>query len=527
MEFAFRQVPKFLNYALPEPVVITAETGNCESTEEELQSVMKKLSEKNRFSLLWVLSGLVLALLFIVVSVRAEAQNNPGDKPYPAIIQNMLELIQRNYVDEVDSQTLFEGAMKGMLESLGDPHSAFLPAREYEDLNDTTSGRFGGVGLYISKPLEPKSEGVPPYVEVSAPIEDTPGWRAGINPGDLIIEIDGEATDTLSMDTVLSRLRGVPGTNVNLLIRRGPKLEFPVTLTRAVIEVPVIKHEMIGNIGYIRIITFTPMTVTRTREALEDFKKKNYSALIVDLRNNPGGLLDSAVGICELFLNGGTIVSTKSRIPAETHNYTARHRSVVPQDMPVVVLINRGSASASEIVAGALKDRGRAYLVGEKTFGKGSVQRVYPVGGNVGFRITTARYYTPSDVNIDKIGIPPDREVLFPEFSAAEAEKLKEVVTANTIPAFVEQNPKPEATRVDAFVEELHAKYGLDKTLLRRLIRNEQNRTVIAPVYDLEFDVQLQEAVRIIRNGNFTQLMKTTKTLKVLQEEANALPLAS
>ena len=489
---------------------------------------MNKFFEKKRDILIWILSGLVLGAVFIVVSVpRAEAQNNPVDRSYPALIQNVFDFIQRNYVDEVDARHLFEGAMKGMLDSLDDPHSAFLPAREYEDLNDTTSGRFGGVGLYISKPLETKPDGTPPFVEVSSPIEDTPGWRAGINPGDLIIEIDGEPTDVLSMDVVLSRLRGVPGTSVKLLIRRGAKLEFPVTLTRAVIEVPVIKHEMIGDIGYLRIISFTPMTVTRTKQALEDFKEKRYKALVVDLRNNPGGLLDAAVGICELFLEDGTIVYTKSRIPAENISYSAGRGTVVPQDMPVIVLINRGSASASEIVAGALKDRGRAYLVGEKSFGKGSVQKVYPVGGNAGFRITTARYYTPSNANIDKIGIPPDREVLFPEFSAADTEKLKDLISANVIPVFVEQNPRAGSAQIDTFAEELSAKYSLDKALLRRLIRNEQNRTVIAPVYDLEYDIQLQEAVQIIRSGTYPQLMKTSKTLKTLQEEADALPLAS
>jgi carboxyl-terminal processing protease len=195
--------------------------------------------------------------------------------------------------------------------------------------------------------------------------------------------------------------------------------------------------------------------------------------------------------------------------------------------MPVVVLINRGSASASEIVAGALKDRGRAYLVGEKTFGKGSVQRVFPVGENAGFRITTARYYTPSDVNIDKIGRPPDREVLFPEFSVDDVEKLSKLIASNAIPAFVEKNPRPSNIQIDEFVKELTANYGLDSVFLRRLIRNEQNRTVIAPVYDLEYDVQLREAVQIIRSGNYSEMMKNSKTLKALQEEANALPMAS
>jgi carboxyl-terminal processing protease len=397
-----------------------------------------------------------------------------------------------------------------------------------EDLNDTTQGSFGGVGLYISKPLEAKPDGTPPYVEVASPIEDTPGWRAGINPGDLIIEIDGEATDLISMDAVLARLRGVPGTNVRLLIRRGATLEFPVILTRAIIEVPVIKHAMIGDTGYIRIISFTPMTTDRTREALLEFKRQNCKNIIVDLRNNPGGLLEAAVGVCELFLDGGVVVSTKSRIESENRVYNAYRKPVVSEETPLIVLINKGSASASEIVAGALKDRGRAYLIGEKSYGKGSVQKVFPVGNNTGFRLTTARYYTPSGVNIDKIGIPPDREVLFPEFSTEDAEKLTRLIEENKIPEFVETNPEASPAKLDVFVQELNSQYGLDASLLRRLIRNEQNRTLIAPVYDLEYDVQLQEAVNILRDGSFSTLMRTTKTLKTLQEEADEeLPLAS
>jgi carboxyl-terminal processing protease len=270
------------------------------------------------------------------------------------------------------------------------------------------------------------------------------------------------------------------------------------------------------------------MTASRTKEALNEFTAKACKSIIVDLRNNPGGLLESAVGVCELFLDGGVVVSTKSRIANENRVYRAYGKPAVAQDIPVIVLINKGSASASEIVAGALKDRGRAYLVGEKSYGKGSVQKVYPVGNNTGFRLTTARYYTPSDVNIDKIGIPPDREVPFPEFSAADVEKLNELVQANSIPKFVEENPRATQAGIDVFVQELNSRYGLDMNLLRRLIRNEQNRTVIAPVYDLEYDVQLQEAVNILRNGSFFQLMKTSKTLKTLQEEADDdVPLAS
>jgi carboxyl-terminal processing protease len=430
-------------------------------------------------------------------------------------------------VEEVDPQALYEGAMTGMLNALGDPYTSFLPESEMTDLNDTTQGSFGGVGLYISKPVGERPDGKPPYVEVASPIEDTPGWRAGINPGDLIIEIDGESSDTLTMDEVLARLRGTPGAGVKLLIRRGEKLEFPVTLVRAVIEVPTTKYAMIGDTGYLKLITFTPMTVDRARDAISEFQTKQYKSLILDLRNNYGGLLNSAVDISSLFLDGGVVVSTKSRIPAENHTFSARRSPLVGAEIPVIVLINRGSASASEIVAGALKDRGRAYLVGEKSFGKGSVQQVYPLDKS-GFKITTARYYTPSDVNIDKIGIPPDREVGFPEYTDADAEKLNELIKANRIADFIKDKPEASSGEINAFAGILAREYQLDVPLLRRLIRNEQNRTTIAPVYDLEYDVQLQEAVNILRGGTYGTLMKAAKTLKALQEDAaEDLPLAS
>jgi carboxyl-terminal processing protease len=277
---------------------------------------------------------------------------------------------------------------------------------------------------------------------------------------------------------------------------------------------------MIGDIGYLKLITFTPMTVDRAREAIEFFRENNYRNLIIDLRNNYGGLLETAIGICDLFLDGGMIVSTKSRIPQENMVRSARRNTAVPTDMPIVVLINRGSASASEIVAGALKDRGRAYLVGEKSYGKGSVQQVYPIDNYSGFKLTTARYYTPSGMNIDKIGIPPDLEVNFPEYGAEIEEALGLLIRSNRIPDFVRTHPQATQAQVDALVQELNREYPIDLVLLRRLVRNEQNRTAIAPVYDLDYDVQLQAAVNILRDGSYARLIRTTRTLRDLQEEA-------
>jgi carboxyl-terminal processing protease len=453
---------------------------------------------------------------------RAFAQNRPQDLSgqYLSIIRNVFDFIQRHYVDEVKPELLFEGAMTGMFNSLDDPYSSFLPESEMKDLTDTTQGSFGGVGLYISgKGNTPRPDGKPNFLEVAAPIEDTPGWRAGINPGDFIISINGELTDILTSDEAVARLRGKPGTEVRLIIRRGERLEFPVTLVRANIEVPTVKHDMIGNLGYLKLLTFTPYTIDRCKEAISMFQAVGYRGVILDLRNNYGGRLDSAVEVTNLFIEGGVVVSTKSRIAGENQVFYARAKSAVPSDIPVIVLINRGSASASEIVAGALKDRGRAFLVGEKSYGKGSVQQVYPLD-KVGFKITTARYYTPSDVNIDKIGIPPDREVLFPEFTEADAGKLNTIINSNRITEFVEKNPGAGTADIEAFARTLSREFDLDITLLRRLIRNEQNRTTIAPVYDLEYDVQLQEAVKILQEGSFRSLMQTTKNLKTLQEEA-------
>ena len=480
----------------------------------------------------WIVATVAFCALFTFALIPgASAQGNAEGgstaaqvRNYSNTMQNVFDFIIRNYVEEVDPRVIFEGAMNGMFGALEDPYSSFLTEKDMSDMSDTTQGSFGGVGLNII-PFRQKPDGKLTYVEVVSPIEDTPGWRAGINPGDLIIEINGISTGTLTMDEVLGLLRGTPGETVRLVIRRGERMEFPVTLTRAIIEVPTVKHAMIGDTGYLKLLTFTPMTAERARDAINDFQAHNYRSLILDLRNNYGGLLNSAVEIANLFLDGGLVVRTRSRIRSENRDFNAARSTLVPADIPVIVLINRGSASASEIVAGALKDRGRAYLVGEKTFGKGSVQQVYPLS-STGFKITTARYYTPSDVNIDKIGIPPDREVLFPEYTEEDAVKLNELINANRIPEWVGQNHQASAAQIDAFARTLEREYSLNLPLLRRLIRNELNRTVIAPVYDMEYDIQLQEAMNILQSGNYNNLIRNSRTLRALQEEAELNDLA-
>jgi carboxyl-terminal processing protease len=481
-----------------------------------MQKQLGKIGKKEISPFIWGISTVGLCVILILLAPSADAQANR--ERYTVAIQQIFDFVQRHYVEEVDPKVLYEGAMKGMFEALDDPYSVFLSEVEMTDLTDTTQGNFGGVGLYISKQVV--KDNASSFVEVAAPIEDTPGWRAGILPGDLIVKIEDESTDILSMNEVLDRLRGKPGTKVNITVRRGKTLEFPVALERAVIEVPTAKHAMIGDIGYLKLITFTPMTAQRTREVIAEFKAKNYKAMILDLRNNHGGLLGAAVDVCDMFLDGGVVVSTKSRLSTENAVYNAKKGALVPPNIPMIVLINQGSASASEIVSGALKDRGRAYLVGEKSYGKGSVQQVFPLFGNDGFKITVARYYTPSDVNIDRIGIPPDKEVKFPEFTEEDANKLQKLLEANEIRSYIEERAALNNSEIAVFAETLSKKYGLDVALLKRLVRDEQNRTKISPIFDLEYDVQLQEAVKILEDGSYSQVIRTTKTLKQLQDEA-------
>lgn len=451
-----------------------------------------------------------------------EAEKQLRTRQYTEMIRQVFVFVEQNYVEEIDSSKLYEGAMKGIMDAMGDQHTTYLDPSQMRSLNDTTIGNFGGVGLSISKPIESTPE-KPAYVEVASPIEDTPGWKAGIQAGDLIVSIDGTSTPDISMDDVLSRLRGEVGKSVDLVIRRGKNMEFPVTLVRALIEVPTIKFGMIGNdIGYLRIIEFTPQTAERVQTALDSFAKSGYKSLLIDLRNNPGGLITSVADVADKFIDYGTIVSTKSRIASENRVYSASPKNTtVPKGMPIVVLINKGSASASEILSGALKDDRLAYLVGENTYGKGSVQNVIPLPLNEdGIKLTTARYYTPSDSNIDKVGIPPDREVLFPPLSEDEEKAYLELMQTTEIADYVEAHPNMSDANIASYAQALQKRYNLELRVLRKLISNEVYRTKTQPLYDLDYDIQLQEAIKILRTESFSSLMKKTKTISELQAEA-------
>lgn len=468
---------------------------------------------------------LAFSLVSPAVFAQSKDDKSRSSERYMQLFQYVYSFVQDNYVDEVDPKVLYAGAMKGMLDAIGDPYTTYIDSESLlgTSLKDTTTGAFGGVGLSITKPLESTPE-KPAWVEVASPIEDTPGWKAGVQPGDLILSIDGKSTADITMEEVLSHLRGPVGSKVTIELRRGKLMEFPVTLTRALIEVPTVKYAMMdGGIGYLRIIEFTPVTADRVQEALDSFKKAGYTKLLIDLRNNPGGLITSVVDVANKFIDSGVIVSTKSRIAYENQEFKANPAKLTfDKKIPVVVLLNKGSASASEILSGALKDYHLAYLVGETSYGKGSVQQVIDLLNNDAMKITMARYYTPSDANIDKQGIPPDREVLFPKLSEAEEKSLSDLLTTTKLADWVASAGDVTPAKAEAFAKELTKTYPVEVRVLKRLVMQEYYRTHISPLYDLEYDIQLKAAVDILQKEDLPALLKTTKTVHELQDAAKA-----
>ena len=474
-----------------------------------------------------ILKVIAAAILLCSFQCFAESSVENDSKitsfQYVKKLNSVFDFVQQNYVDEIDPKILYEGALKGMLDAIGDPYTLYLDSDYMRDLNDTTSGSFGGVGLSISKAAESTAT-KPAYVEVASPIEDTPGAKAGIQAGDLITAIDGLPTPSMTMNEVLAHLRGEIGTPVTVTILRGTSMKFDVTLIRALIEVPTVKYGLIEGtkIGYARLIQFTPDTAQRLQDALDSFEKSGYQGLIIDLRDNPGGLITSAVDVADKFITEGPIVSTKSRLLFENSQFSAsREKTTVKTGTPIVVLINKGAASASEIVSGALKDYHLAYLVGERTYGKGSVQQVIPLSNTDGIKITMARYYTPSDMNIDKIGIPPDLEVKNLADLSEEEEKLYvDMIKAEVINKAAEAKPNMTEADIAAEAKKIVKDYPLDERLVRRLIRVQVQKTQPAALYDLDYDMQLNEAIKAAQRKDFSTMLKNTKTLRQLQEEA-------
>ncbi|MGO8917500.1 MAG: S41 family peptidase [Stellaceae bacterium] len=336
------------------------------------------------------------------------------------LIHQVMARVKAAYVEPVSDDQLTKDSLKGMLTGL-DPHSDYMDEAEYEEMLSDAHGEFSGIGAELTRDES--------HPKILSPIDDTPSALAGIKPGDVILRINGEPTETMSLKDAVDKLRGPAGTKVRLTILRSGQKPFDVTLTRAVIRVASVKsHVEPGRIGYVRVTTFMEKTQSELVDALERLRQEaggRLDGVVLDLRNDPGGLLDSAVNVAGDFLDGGTIVSIHGRSPGEDEAFDARPNGDRLHGLPVVVLINSASASASEIVAGALQDRHRATILGTRSFGKGSVQTIIPLDGHGALRLTTARYYTPSGRSIQGEGITPDQVVLPP--------KEEQVVDATTV----------------------------------------------------------------------------------------------
>lgn len=321
-----------------------------------------------------------------------------------SLFGDVFDKVRTEYVEPVSDQDLVENALNGMLSSL-DPHSSFLNEKAYQEMQVQTRGEFGGLGIEVTM-----ENGL---VKVVSPIDDTPAFRAGVKPGDFITAIDGQPVLGLTLNEAVEKMRGPVNSDIKLTIRREGKDPFDLSVTRAVIKIASVKAELKDDIGYVRVSSFTDNTDVNLTKAIRGFKDKvgdKLHGIVLDLRNDPGGLLDQAVKVSDMFLDKGEIVSTRGRRPEEITRYNA-HPGDEAAGLPMVVLINGGSASASEIVAGALQDHHRAIVMGTRSFGKGSVQTIIPLPGRVAIRLTTARYFTPSGRSIQQVGIEPDIEV--------------------------------------------------------------------------------------------------------------------
>ena len=357
--------------------------------------------------------ALAVAACFLVVGVsgcRAPAADPPASADDLRLIKDAMQQVEHSYVVPVKPNKLVDDALKGMLNKL-DPHSDYMTEREYRELIATTSGQFGGIGIEISV-----DQGVP---QVISAIEGTPAASAGIEPGDRIVKADGQPIVGMDIGDVVRRLRGSPGSRVVLTIARAKRPEFNVPITRAIIHVKSVKSAMQpGRIGYVRISTFDDNTPAELRAAIARLRRAaggRLSGFVLDLRNDAGGLLDAAVDVSGDFLDAGPVVSTRGRETDENRVYDAPPNGDLIRGTPMVVLINGATASASEIVAGALQDDRRATVLGTHSFGKGSVQSIIPLDGQGALRLTTALYYTPSGRSIQGHGITPDRVVTLPK----------------------------------------------------------------------------------------------------------------
>lgn len=372
-------------------------------------------NNKKFFQIYLILFGFLILLIF---NYGFSKEKNEETYKYLKLFSQVLKLIQDNYVTEINPKDLIYGAINGMLNSL-DPYSALMKPEEYKELEIETKGSFTGIGIEITIKDD--------VLTVVAPIEDTPAWKAGIKPGDKILKIDDKLTKGMSLLEAVKLLRGPKGTKVTITILRDEKDIKEITLIRDVIPIKSVKTKILEpGYAYVRITSFQEKTPEELAEALKNLENQtSIKGIILDLRYNPGGLLSSAIEVADEFLEDGTIVSVKGKNKETQMEFKAKPN--LPQkkhSYPIVILINHGTASAAEIVTGALKDNKRALVLGEKSFGKGLVQTVIPLEDDYAVKLTTAYYYTPNGICIDKIGITPDIEI--PEIEISKKEKIEE-----------------------------------------------------------------------------------------------------
>jgi len=393
------------------------------------------------------------ALVFLgagVATVTAQSSNSSETYRQLNLFGDVFERVRAEYVEPVTDEQLIESAINGMLTSL-DPHSSYLNKKSFQDMQVQTRGEFGGLGIEVTM-----ENGL---VKVVSPIDDTPAFRAGLQPGDFIVQLNGDAVMGLTLNDAVEKMRGPVGSELKVTIRRGDAGEpFEVSLTRAVIKVQSVRFRTEGDIGYLRITSFNEQTQSGLEKALTSIQQQlgdKLKGYVLDLRNNPGGLLDQAVSVSDTFLDKGEIVSTRGRKSEEGTRFNAKPGDLA-KGLPLVILINGGSASASEIVAGALQDHKRAIVMGTQSFGKGSVQTIIPLPGHGAMRLTTARYYTPSGRSIQQLGITPDIEVHVAKVedldtnAARRREADLKGALRNTDPANQNRAPSPATTKPPA-----------------------------------------------------------------------------
>ena len=391
-----------------------------------------------------------------------------------------LEIIRSNYVEEPNTKELIQGAIRGMVSSL-DPHSSYMSERAFKEINMDIKGEFQGVGIQIGIKNQ--------QLTVISPIEDTPADRAGIAAGDKIMKINDEWTKDMSTEDAVDRMRGPKGTQVRLMIyREGWEKPKEFTITRDVIKVQSVKSRMLEDpgVGYVKIIQFQGQTAKDVDRALKKLEEKGMKKLVLDMRNNPGGLLDSSVDVSSLFLpKDKLVVYIQGRNKEDRKDFFSTGAFAV-RDYPVVVLVNTGSASASEIVAGALQDSKRAVIVGTQTFGKGSVQTVFPLDGNTGMRLTTAKYYTPSGRSIQNVGISPDLEVKLPKIKEPKDGESAHIVVREKD---LERHLKNDTVREQP-EKKPHAPAGEEELVMEAVPKDDKD------------DIQLQKAVELLKTGD-------------------------